>query len=390
MNKTRLIELSCESTSPEVAAQFLNSMAAEFSDYSSQSRTQTALHTGEWLAAQIEDSKSKVQEAEDHLRDFIAASGNVFAGQDTTLEDTKLLQLKGELAKIQAERIQRQTRYELTKNNPPESLAEVLDDPALRNYQQQLESLKRDRAALETIYTPKHEKVRKIDVQVALLQKSYQNEITSVVGRVKNDYEASLRQEKLLTAAYGQESQRVGSEAGRAAQYNNLKREVETQRTMYQTLLGQLNEANLTSSVPVNPISVVEARGGARNSLHAPAGRQYFVWRDVGRCAGRRLGVSERAHGPQHQVAWQFPPPFQRAGIRCDSEFSPERQRGAERGRAWWRENPRAACGGRGFFDRAGHLAKRSRLCRGVFPRYAGFHSEEPRLRRRPKADFDH
>ena len=140
VNKTRLIELSCESTSPEVAAQFLNSMAAEFSDYSSQSRTQTALHTGEWLAAQIEDSKSKVQEAEDHLRDFIAASGNVFAGQDTTLEDTKLFQLKGELAKIQAERIQRQTRYELTKNNPPESLAEVLDDPVLRNYQQQLES----------------------------------------------------------------------------------------------------------------------------------------------------------------------------------------------------------------------------------------------------------
>ncbi len=105
VNKTRLIELSCESTSPDVAAQFLNSMAAEFSDYSSQSRTQTAQHTSEWLAAQIEDSKSKVQEAEDHLRDFIAASGNVFAGQDTTLEDTKLFQLKGELAKIQAERI---------------------------------------------------------------------------------------------------------------------------------------------------------------------------------------------------------------------------------------------------------------------------------------------
>ena len=256
--RTRLIELSCESTSPDVAAQFLNSMAQEFSDDGSRSRMQTAQRTSEWLAAQIEETKSKVQEAEEHLRDFVQASGNVFAGQDVTLEDTKLLQLKAELAKIQSDRIAKQTRYELTRNNPPESLGEILDDGVLRGYQQQIELLKRDKAALETTYTPKHEKVRKIDAQMAALQKSYAEEITSVVGRIKNDYEAALRQEKLLTAAYGGQSQRVGSEAGKAAQYNALKREAETQRSMYQTLLVQQNEANLSSSVPVNPIRVVE------------------------------------------------------------------------------------------------------------------------------------
>ena len=78
--KTRLIELTCESTSPDVAAGFLNSMGAEFQDDSSRSRMQTAQRTSEWLAAQIEDTKSKVQEAEEHLRDYVSASGNVFAG----------------------------------------------------------------------------------------------------------------------------------------------------------------------------------------------------------------------------------------------------------------------------------------------------------------------
>ncbi len=258
VNHTRLIELSCESTSPDVAAQFLNSMAAEFSEYGSQSRTETAQKTSEWLAGQIEDTKAKVQEAEDHLRDFMAASGNVFAGQDTTLEDTKLVQLKGELAKIQSERIARQTRYELTKSNPPETLGEVLDDASLRGSQHQLEDLRQQKAALETTYTPKHEKVRKVDAQIAQVQKTYQANLESVVARIKNDYEASLRQEKLLTAAYSGQAQRVGSEGGKLAQYTNLKREADTQRQMYQTLLAQLNEANLTSSVPVNPIRVVE------------------------------------------------------------------------------------------------------------------------------------
>ncbi len=259
VNKTRLIELTCDSTSPDVAAQFLNSMAAEFSDDGSRSRMQTAQRTSEWLAAQIEETKTKVQEAEEHLRDYVQSSGNVFAGQDVTLEDTKLNQLKTELAKVQSERIARQTRYEQTLHNPAESLGEVLDDSVLRGYQGQLENLKRDKAALETIYTPKHEKVQKIDAQIASIDKAYASEITSVKGRIKSDYEASLRQEKLLTAAYAGQSQRVGSEAGKAAEYNALKRDAETQRTMYQSLLVQQNEANMRSSVPINPIRVVEA-----------------------------------------------------------------------------------------------------------------------------------
>ena len=259
--KTRLIELTCESTSPDVAAGFLNSMGAEFQDDSSRSRMQTAQRTSEWLAAQLEDTKSKVQEAEEHLRDFVQASGNVFAGpsQDVTLEDTRLLELKAELAKIQAERITKQARYERSqKNLPPEQLADILEDASLRNYQAQLEGLKREKAGLETVYTAKHEKVRKLDAQIASLQKAYQEEVSSVIGRLKSDYETSLRQERLLQAAYAAQSGRVGSEAGKAAQYNALKREVEMQRQMYQNLLVQQNQASMTSSVPVNPILIRE------------------------------------------------------------------------------------------------------------------------------------
>ena len=260
VNKTRLIELTCESTSPDVAAQFLNSMAAEFVEDTSRSRMQTAQKTSEWLSAQIEETKSKVQDAEERLREFVRASGNVFAGSEAaTLDDTKLAQLKAELAKIQADRIAKQTRYELTLKNSPETLGEILDDAELRGYQQQLSALRRDRAALTTVYTPKHEKVKRVDAQIELLERTYQNQISSVVSRIKNDYMAAQRQEKLLSSAYAGQSQRVGSEAGKAAEYNALRREVETLRQMYQSLLMQGNQAGMSSSVPVNPIRIVEA-----------------------------------------------------------------------------------------------------------------------------------
>jgi polysaccharide biosynthesis transport protein len=259
VNRTKLIELTCESTSPDVAAQFLNSMASEFVDQSSRDRMQTAQRTAEWLAGQIEDTKSRVQEAEEKVQAFVRSSGNVFTGADNaTLDDTKLAQLKAELAKIQQERIFRETRYELTQNNPPQTLAEVLDDSVLRGYQGQLESLKRERAALTTTYTSKYDKVRKVDAQIETLQKAYDNELASTVKRIKNDYDASLKQEKLLNAAYASQASRVGGEQGNAAQYNALRHDVDTLRAEYQSLLMQQNEAQLGSSVPISPMLVVE------------------------------------------------------------------------------------------------------------------------------------
>jgi capsular exopolysaccharide synthesis family protein len=258
VNRTRLLELNCESTSPDIAAQFLNSIGAEFIEDTSQSRTQTAQRTSQWIAEQIDETKQKVQEAEERLRDFVQASGNVFAGQDSTLDDAKLTQLKSELARIQSERIARQTRYELTQKYPPEQLAEILDDPVLRGYQQQIELLKREKAALLTTYTERHEKVRKVDAQLAQVLTSLESETISVINRIKHDYEASRQQERLLGRDYAGQSQRVGSEAGKASQFNALKRDVETQRQMYQTLLIQQNQTSLSGSVPVSPIRVIE------------------------------------------------------------------------------------------------------------------------------------
>jgi len=260
ITRTRLIELSCDSTSPEVASQFLNAMASEFIEDSVRNRMQSSQKTSEWLLAQIEDTKSKLQEAEDRLQDFVRSSGNLFAGQgqEITLDDSKLSQLRVDLAKIQTERIAKQIRYELTLKNTPESLPNVLDDQNLRGYQQQINNLRQEKAALETTLTSNHNKVRRVDSQLEVLESTLRNEIGNVVKRIRNEYEAAANQEKMLSSAYVGQSRRVSGEAGKAAQFNALKREVEMLRQMYQSLLLQSNQSGLSVSVPTTPIRVVE------------------------------------------------------------------------------------------------------------------------------------
>lgn len=259
VTRTKLLELSCESTSPDIAAQFVNSMAAEFIEDTSQSRMRSAQRTSEWLATQIEQTKSNLQDAEERQREFVQASGNLFAGQDlSTLEDTKLVQLKGELSRANLDRLAKQTKFELVQKSTPESLPAVLNDPALQAIRLQIDGLEREKAVLEITLTAKHEKVRKVDVQIAELEKTYQLQIAAAAQRIKDDYESAKRHEDLLSRNYIGQSQRVGSEAGKVAQVNTLKREVEMLRQVYQSLLMQANQAGLSSSVPMNPIRVVE------------------------------------------------------------------------------------------------------------------------------------
>jgi capsular exopolysaccharide synthesis family protein len=220
---------------------------------------QSSQRTSEWLSAQTEETKSKLRDTEERLRGFVQASGNLFVGPESpTLADTELNQAKAKLADVQSQRIAAQARYDLSLKNPPESLAEVQNDTSLRTFKQQLTALEGERAALTITFTAKHEKVQKVDAQIAQLKQAYQQRREEIVRKIRDDYEALLKTERHQAEYYHEKSQLVSAEAGKAAQYNALKREVETLRQSYQSLLMQANQAGVGSSVPFNPIRVVE------------------------------------------------------------------------------------------------------------------------------------
>jgi succinoglycan biosynthesis transport protein ExoP len=259
VNRTRLIELSCESTSPDVAAQFLNAMANEFVEDTSQAHTQSSQKTTDWLAGQIEDTKTKLQDAQQRLRNFVQASGNLFVGPEgPTLADTELSQAKNKLADVRSQRITAETRYEISLKVPPESLVEVQNDSVLKTLQVQVNTLKQQKASLLVTFTPKNAKVQQIDAQIDQLEQAYQQEVSAVLKKIRDDYDAAKREEQHRAEYYDAKSQRVGAEAGKASQYGELKKEVETQQQMLQTLLAQSSQVGLSNSVPISPMRIVE------------------------------------------------------------------------------------------------------------------------------------
>jgi succinoglycan biosynthesis transport protein ExoP len=108
---TRIISVSAESTIPEIASTYVNALVQEYQQQAAQQRTVNSQQTSQWLATQLEETRSKVEQAEGRLQDFTRKSGGIFVGEaKETFADLKLRQLQGDLLQAQVDRLNKQSK----------------------------------------------------------------------------------------------------------------------------------------------------------------------------------------------------------------------------------------------------------------------------------------
>jgi succinoglycan biosynthesis transport protein ExoP len=256
---TRLVEIRYDSTDPHLAANFVNTLTAEFVQQNLESHWKTAQQTGEWLTRQMEDVRIKLEKSDDELQTYAKASGLLFSSEKDNVAEEKLRQLQEELSKAQADRVTSQSKYELVSTASPESLPEVLDDATLKDYQVKLTDLRRQLAEISSSLTPAHPAVKKVQAQVTALESALEKERTNVIQRIRNEFESAQRREHLLAANYASQARLMSEQAAEVTHYNILKREVDTNRLLYDSMLQNVQQAGMTSALGASNIRVVDS-----------------------------------------------------------------------------------------------------------------------------------
>ncbi len=79
-----------------------------------------------------------------------------------------------------------------------------------------------------------------------------------ILKRIRNEYDEAVRKENLLTTDYASQRSVVTGEGGKGIQYGILKREVESNRQLYDAMLQQLQQSSLASALRASNIQVVD------------------------------------------------------------------------------------------------------------------------------------
>lgn len=288
LQQARVIQISCDSTDPKIAAEFLNILVNEFIDQKMSSRVETSQRTSQWLNRQIEELKLNLEKSEENLQSFGLSAGLMFTSEkDSSVSEQKLQQLQSELSKAQADRVTKQSKYEIASSSPAEALPEVLDDASLRNVQLKLADLRAQLAELNVSLTPEHYRIQKLQAQIDELRDDFNLERADIIKRIANEYEEAKRREELFSRAYSAQSALVSDQSDKIAHYGILKREAETNRQLYEAMMQRVKEYAIASAVTANNVHVVDPA--------LPPGAPYkpdiYMYTMLGLATGIFLGI---------------------------------------------------------------------------------------------------
>jgi polysaccharide biosynthesis transport protein len=255
---TRVIKVSFDATEPRLAADFANLVADEFVQLTFETREQTSQDTVDWLMRQMASLKTKLGTAEEEFQGFAGSSKLTILSENENVDDERLRDVQVALSKAQTDTIATRSRYELALQAPRESLPEILDDATLKEYQLDLTTLRRQLAALMSEYTAGHPKVEQLQAQITVLEAAFEDKRNNVVARIKNDFLDAQRRESLLTSRYNAQTGHMAEQAQQMAHYLTLKREVDTTRALYNSMLQKVTEASVAAAMRTSNIHVIE------------------------------------------------------------------------------------------------------------------------------------
>ena len=256
---TRLVELRCESWDPQVAQAFCNRLIREYKDEDVETRSEEAKNTSVWLTRQLADVKLRATESQQKLESAVNGNGLILSQETSSTGEERLRQLQTELVRAQADRMQKEAEANVAHSAAVDTLPNVLDNPVYRQYQTQIADLKSKLSLLVPPLTEANPKVIRLRAQIAEAEQGLAASRSTSSGRQNNELSAARHREDLLQVAYNAQLANVSTDLQKASQVSLLRREVESEQQLYQTMLQRAKEAGFASALQASTMRVVDA-----------------------------------------------------------------------------------------------------------------------------------
>jgi capsular exopolysaccharide synthesis family protein len=259
MGMTRLVEVTCDSWNAGFAAKYCNTLTSTFEEEDLDTRSSEAEKTSAWLTKQVADVR---QHAEDTQRQLEAAVGNnglMLSNSQSSVGEDTLRSLQDELVKAEADRMQKEAATDIAGKAAADTLPDVQDNPAHRAYELKLADLNNQIAALEPPLTEANPKIIHLRSQIKDAEAGLKATASSSTSRENNEYQAAKHREDMLRAAYNAQAATVSSDLQKASQVSLLRRELDSEQQLYQTLLQRAKEAGFASAMQAATIRVVDS-----------------------------------------------------------------------------------------------------------------------------------
>jgi len=259
VSNSRLMDVSFESTDPQLAARTVNAHIATYIEENFRSKYEATTRASTWLGDQLTELKIRVQRSED-ARIAYERQNQIWTLDDKqNITSQRLSDINRQLTDAQSERMKKESLYEFAKSGNLDAVPQVQSNAALSDLMKKRSDASSQYTESLSLYGPNFPKVQRLQAQIKDLDQAIEKEKQNILDVLESDYKEARQRETLLTKALDEQKAETNQMAGKLVEYNILKREAEANKTLYEGLMTKLKETAISQGLRSSNIRVVDA-----------------------------------------------------------------------------------------------------------------------------------
>ena len=255
---SRLMDVSFESTDPELAARIVNAHIATYVEQNFRSKYESTTQATTWLADQLNDFKIKVQKSED-ARITYERQNQIWAIDDKqNMTTERLADVNRQFIEAQNERMKKESLYEFAKAGNLEVVPQVQSSSGLAEALKKQTDAQAEYADALEQFGPNFPKVQRLKLQMKALDDNVAKEKQKVLDVLESDYKEARQREAQMSDALDRAKAEANQMAEKLVEYNILKREAEANKALYEGLMTKMKETAISAGLRSSNIRVVD------------------------------------------------------------------------------------------------------------------------------------
>ncbi|PLY03993.1 MAG: hypothetical protein C0622_03375, partial [Desulfuromonas sp.] len=262
---SRIVTISYLSAKPEFAARIVNATAKAYIEETLEMKLEATRLSLDWMTKKAEEEREKLEAAEKKLQQYMVDNDIVTLEDRLAITPQQLSQISSQLVLAESLRKEKESLYQKVQEvagdyERAQTIPAINADPVLQAIRAQILKGEQEILQLSGKYGAKHPAMKKAVADLDILKRKLQQEIDRIIQSIRNEFELAKANEANLRAQLESTKSQAQGVNQRFMQYSIMKREVETSRLLYDTLMAKIKEKSITQETqPVNLWIVEEA-----------------------------------------------------------------------------------------------------------------------------------
>ncbi len=277
VRSSRLVDIYFDSADPPFAARAVNALAEEYVSQNIEFKLASVQKSLEWLGKEVQRQQQVVQASERALAEYREQQNALSLEDHQNIVVSRLNQLNDSVTKAKTERVLRESLWNQVRNADADTIAAVIQNTFVANLKGRLGELQREKVSLAERYGEKHPEIVKINADIENAKRQLEIEIQKAVQVVRNEYEASLAQERTMAQALEEQKGAAMDLNRKSIDYTVLQRDAASNREVYNSLLQREKELRVISNSRANNVRIMDRAEVPRSPFMPNPRRDWMV-----------------------------------------------------------------------------------------------------------------